>query len=358
MREWRSVFAFRPLSHFATLPLFVYSLCHFATLPLFADELPVPPETTMVSPPNALMMGSQPVKATALRTRLSAEQARAFYEKALPKNGWTIQEAPWLQRAVQERDATREKLAAQPELSKDPRAAATLSDENFQRFQMAARQQLYAERDRERLFIGFASSGNQTMLAITRWEGDRNNPAGLDPSAPAPAWPAANPCCEGQEVPAALRQTPASIPAYPAGRLISTGASPAAVGRQTVSEMYLTADAADAVKAYYRQQMAYNGWTEESSDRRSDSQVAQMLGAQATQFGWDTLTFRNDRGMCLIVLTEYHPTDQEAASGSPSPLALLTAPSPEGQAGTTERTLIGITYLEGAALSRRATEQP
>lgn len=289
----------------------------------------------------SLVMGSQPVKAAGLRTTLSADQARAFYERALKKQGWTIQPVPWLEESQKQRAALEQRLKEHPEQASDPNTAAMLSEENFQRFQNAAKEQLYAARGAEHLLLAFAPSGDKTLLTIARWEGEADNPLGLPASpsgaeAAAPAWPAANPCCGGgDEVPQALRTMPSTIPDYPNGRLVSSGGAPGGRGRGVRSETYLTADGADQVAEYYRRQMAYNGWTEsERSPGMSDAQAQQLLGPQAAQLRWDTLSFRDDHGLCTIVVTEYHPAEGESAGTSP------------------EHTVIGVNYVESEGLSR------
>ena len=325
-----------------------------------ADELPAPPDVKAMPQAYSLMMGSQPVKAVGLRTKLPVDQARAFYESALKKQGWVLTPVPWLAESEQQREALRKALAEHPEHANDPQATAMLSEENFQRFQNAAREQLYAVRGKEHLLLAFTPSSDKTLLTITRWEGSADNPLGMSQAAnPAlaqpgvrPSWPAANPCCGGSgEVPQALRTMPSTIPSYPNGRMISSGSAPGGRGRGAMSETYLTADGADQVADYYRHQMAYNGWTEsERPAGISESQAQQLLGPKAGQFRWDSLSFRDDHGLCTIVVTEYRPTE-----GAPeSPLAGALLPAPEaGRTGPPEHTVVGITYVESQGLSRK-----
>ncbi len=321
------------------------------------EELPLPPDVQATPRPYTLVMGSQPVQAVGLRTTLSIEQARSFYEKALAKHGWTILEVPWLGESEKQREALRKAVAEHPEKADDPQVTAVLSNDNLQRVRAAARQQLYAVNGSDHVLVGFSQSGNATLLTLARWTGSAENPLAVpasgQPTGTSPTWPAANPCCAGAGVPGALRQLPSSIPAYPTGRMITTGTGPVGAGKRAVmAETYLTADSTDQVVDYYRHHMAYNGWTEvEGGSQSSSAEMEQLLGPRAGQFKWTSLTFQDDRGMCSVVVTEYRPTE---GGGGPaeSPLLMLVPGGASGSTGMKEQTLIGVNYLEASGLNR------
>ena len=322
--------------------------------PVRAEEFPRPSDVKTAPPWCSLSIGSQPVKAAGLKTSLSMQQARMFYQKALAKQGWTIQPVPWMGEAQKQRQMLEQTLKEHPE--RGPQNAAeqeqlqsVLSSENIGRFQAAADQQLYAIRGAEHALLAFTMSGERTLIAVSRWEGDSRPPLespAPQTAEPVPAWPAVNPCCTG-EVPAAARSVPSTVPPYPNGRMVTAGASPAQNGRSIAMETYMTADSADQVAEFYRRNMGYNGWIEgeEPGSEDAGQRARQMFGAQAGQLSWKTLTFRNDHGLCTIVVTEY-----TGAMPSASPMAATIAESQGRTAGTNERTMIGINYVESSFL--------
>ena len=102
-----------------------------------------------------------------------------------------------------------------------------------------------------------------------------------------------------------------------------------------MSEMYLTADSVEQAEAYYRTQMAYNGWVAKDIGVDPAQSLGQVLGPKAAQLKTRTLAFQNDRGMCGVVIVE-------------SPEQPLTGSS------AAEHTIIMVNYLESDFLKGSA----
>jgi hypothetical protein len=376
---------------------------HFAALPPLyaAEDLPLPRDVRGLSEPHALAMGSQPIQVQAFTTSLSLEELRAFYLKELPKRGWRVQGVPWMERAserledirktqeglakakqehpelaanpelkpkLDELNAAEAKLellarhfgaatgeaAAPPELPPSPEAlpAATqgLPELRTDQLRELAGRQIYAVQGEQHLLLHFNPQHERTRVFVNRWEPGSLGDASSDSQSQG-VWPGENPCCTSDAVPNVLRALPASVPQYPTGRLVTTGASPRLnTGGGSASEMYLTADSVEQAAEFYRRQMAYHGWTETAMPGAAADGLAQRLGPQAQQLHATLLAFRSEDAMCAVVIGEHQG---HAAVSSIVGAAGGTAP-PE----TTERTLIIVSYLEQAFLARARQYDP
>jgi hypothetical protein len=179
--------------------------------------------------------------------------------------------------------------------------------------------------------------------------------ASLEAAAGGANWPQANPCCTGQSVPQALRQLPTSIPQYPGARPFATGADPQFNAQGgLVSELSVTEDPLHQVQAFYRRQMAFNGWSEMSVPPHEDQDLTAAWASMGIQMRSEVLVFRNDQASCVIGMTQGLPLPTDAAQASeqagdagvgvPGALPPLTDPS---------RTFIAINYMAAPVWSER-----
>jgi hypothetical protein len=154
---------------------------------------------------------------------------------------------------------------------------------------------------------------------------------------------AANPCCGGGTVPPQLRKVPHSVPPYPNGRMITASEFGGAM-----SEISLTEDSLAEVVAFYREHMAYNGWTPEqaASPAELERALREGMGAQAAGITSSMLSFHNGRALCTVIVMRHE------AGGSPFDLAGLPPearqqlPPEVAQMAGSERTVIAVQYLE------------
>ncbi len=326
-----------------------------------AEELPLPADVSGVHGPYEVIVGAQPIRMEGFETALSVEHIRTFFEQALPKQGWQLGPLPWVPHVKDQREALQRTVQQHPELTTDPTSKAQLesAEAGLARLNEHTKQFLYAIRGHEQVLLNFSPQGQSTLVFINRWdsavpalpgsEGVTSLPGaepccagkvsaqGSDEGAgralpSQEGWPAVNPCCSGESVSGALRKLPSSIPQYPSGRMVTTGAVPmSSADRKVMSEMYLTADSVDQVVEYYQKHMAYNGWFRVEGPATGGN-LSQFLGPQAAMVNATLLMFRQQEGnMCGVVVVE----------------------RPSGQGGdSNERTLIFVNYIESPMLGR------
>ncbi len=357
-----------------------------------AEELPLPIGVSKLHKPRELVMGSQPVKMTGYSTDWSLEQLRKFYEQELPKRGWRIEPLPWLEQVRQQREkldkAIKEhqtEIESNPDLKKQVETVRGSSP----KLEEMMRRQMYAAKGKDRVLLNFTSANNKqkTVVYINQWEGpvfagglqaenaafmgmgsaqalsplptlgSSGDAAGSSPGAPGsgPAggqWPQANPCCGGQRVPQALRKMPSSVPTYPNGRIVATGAAPSSNSSSAVNEMFMTEDSVEQVSEFYRSQMVYNGWSADETSEKSLIQARQMLGPQADRLNMKLLTFKSGDAQCGIAIVE----NIGNPSNMPGLQSIVEGKGTAGGKGNTasggERTVVMVNYLETQALKR------
>ena len=333
----------------ATLPVFLL----LAAGPLgYAEQFPLPGDVEELPQPYELTLGSRPVQAQGFSTRLSLEQLRAFYEQALPQQGWDIRPLPWAAQFQDKVDELERLMEEQPELADDPQVAEQLASIDTEKIEQFMRRAIYAVRGTEHVLLTINPQGARTLVFVNRWEepvsGARSSqdaPPGFLGVSPADGdaragWPAVNPCCGDEEVPGALRKLPNSIPRYPNGRLTSTGGS---ASQRAMSEMYLTEDAPATIADYYRQQMTYNGWSRIESVPE-DQDLGQLIGQAGLSMSAKALAFRNTHGVCHIVAVA-QPQGVGVLGAAGAGAAPFDAAG-QGQAASRERTFITVTYLK------------
>ena len=334
-----------------------------------AADLPVPPDATGVGPAADMVLGEQPIKAQEFVSKLSVEQVRAFYERELPKRGWTLRALPWMAQMEAMHGKLAEELKRRPELRDDPATAGqiAMAQRGYEMLNAHMRGALYAGQDAHRLLLNFHQEEEGTVISVSRWdetatigETFAGRPVSQAPSAPlgsatgAPSWPEANPCCSGAAVPPSLRQLPSSVPQYPTGRMVSTGAVPTLAGvQQAATELYLTTDTADAVSVFYTEHMGYNGWAPVELPGAAVSDAEQLAASQGLPMASRFLAFKNSGGgMCTVTISSFTGLPKDARSQlSPELLEqnpmmgeLLNAEGPGG--APAERTVITVSYLE------------
>lgn len=311
------------------------------------EDFPLPADGEMLTPPSDAVVGTQPVTVQVMSTKLTIEQLKTYYEHALTKQGWALQQAPWAASYEESLKKIERFTAEHPEIKDSPDFQKSV--DKMQQVEELKKQQVHASRADERLMLGFSPQGPRTLVFINRWQDRQDGAFPSDTAAAAPAqagWPASNPCCTGESVPLAMRKVPNSIPSYPNGRLISTGAPPASSTR-TASEMYMTDDSPETVERFYRSQLTYNGWTALNIPSQALAQSTQYLTPEAAALKPVMLAFRNENRICGITITE-RPGNQGQLSG---PLAQALGDS-------SEKTMIFVNYVESQSLERARRYRP
>lgn len=284
-------------------------------------KVPLPPgvSESELDEPFELVLGAQPTKVQVYASRISADGLRRFYEQALPKAGWTVNVLPWMSQVQEASRRMEEELAQHPEKLREEGMGqqVQLARTQLRAFEEHMQNAIYAVRGSERLLLRFMPEAGQTVVGIHRWEADSSGvdpftwlqgpgggPAG--PQGPEQLnWPHANPCCSGQGVPNDLRRMPQSVPRYPNGRIVSSGAGPGqAEGGQAVMEFYSSPDPVEQVVEFYRTQMAYNGWQLQPTSSSLTGPGDDFDGTAAS-FKTEMLKFRNERALCLIGASQY-----------------------------------------------------
>jgi len=330
-----------------------------------ADDLPLPPDVkrSELDEPFELILGLQRTDAQAFTTRLSADGVRAFYEQALPKQGWELTSLPWMAQAQQNRDALEQAAKEHPEWQEDPAISQQLHlmRQGVKAYeQHIGRRSLVAARGAERVFLRFEPQGTGALVLLQRWEESSAQAGGLGNlsgtgtglGAQGPlagggqGWPLANPCCDGSQVPDTLRRVPHSVPVYPNGRMIAASSSGTG-GAVDAGETYVSSDSIDQVAEFYRRHMAYNGWTPVEMPAPDAALLRQVQGLPADRVRHEVLAFRNRQAICGVIVTQLLGPTEEAfmASLTPEQRAMLP-PAVSNRIGTDERTLIAVDYME------------
>lgn len=323
----------------------------------YAAELPLPPDVSKahLGDPFEMVIGSQPTRAQMYATRMSVEGVRAFYEQSLPKHGWQVEPLPWVAHVQQNRKTFEQAMRQHPEIAGDPALTQQLQQirEGFGARQPNTARALYATQGQERALVMFDPMEQQTMVMVQRWEQTSASPGGPFDAVDATketgqaGWPTENPCCTGAQVPEPLRKVPTTVPRYPNGRMIVATSGPG--GQPTeATETYLSKDSVEAVMDFYRQHMAYNGWTLLDTPETSTNAMRPYLGPQAEQFDMQILSFRNEQAICGVVATaSLGGMGAEASAGlTPAQRAALPAEVSATMPNPDERTLITVNYME------------
>ena len=357
-------------------------------LPASAEmDLPLPKENSGLAGPYETMLGRRPVKIYAFETTLSPDALREFYLKMLPKHGWQVQSPPWMakwgqglaqaeQSIAQAEAGALEKLDSlrkeRPDEMKEVDDQQVLSQVRSQLQPVMSRMNearqmmqhtLYAFREDEYALINMTPRLASTGVFINRWQGDLFNPqkpggqqgqgasggrSGLSP----------NICCTGESVPVEARKLPLSIPDYPEAKMIAAGAP---ARSSMVSAVYISHDPLESIEAFYRERMAYNGWTEgkprEDTQSRLQQRVADLTGSpekvSALKAKTAHLSFKNDEGMCVIAIAET-PAAHSLLPGFPAAATEAQAASPEQE--PVSNTAILVNFIGHDALKRGATK--
>ncbi len=362
-----------------------------------ADSLPRPEGYQNLSGPYEAKVGERTMQGEAFSIQKSAAQIHAFYEKALPRQGWRLEALPWEGEQAKEKIQGLIKAREDPRVQKDPQTKAQI-DQVLAQLQTGREQMLYAVKDKERLLIRMAPAGGITWVYLTQWKESsaETKPPWLDqvpgsssvPGAAAmSSLPGGKPCCGAdqgmKEVPESERKMPQAIPRYPQGRLIATSVIPSRNGGQAAMfEVYRSGDVPEQVKAFYRREMVYNGWSvwdlPTPARMSSSSQMPGVTTAQAKQFEQmaqrvDTgqVVFRKGSALCTIMVAQMSEAmsqgmgidQQSLLQAAPQLSELLKTASPGGGAQPhqaaelpKDRTMIIVTYYPSLP-TLRVTQQ-
>lgn len=316
------------------------------------EEFPLPPDVAELGPPAEMVLGAQPTRAQGYVTKLSPEGVRGFYRGALPKAGWTFAQLPWMEQIAKGQEAMTTFSKEHPEQARDPAAQRQMqmAQDGYRALSRQMDRVVYAVRGAERVLVMVEPGEQGTDVVIQRWE-DADGHDGALGGAPDGAslpgsqatWPEANPCCGGGAVPPQLRKVPQSVPPYPNGRMIT--ASEIGGG---MSEISLTEDSLAEVMDFYREHMAYNGWTpvQTASPQELERALREGMGAQAAGIASSMLSFRNERALCSVIVMQHAAGVSPFDLSSLPPEARQQLPPEVTQMAGPERTTIAVQYME------------
>lgn len=211
-------------------------------------------------------------------TAMPVEELLAFYGKALSSNGWRMEPLPWQTQHAQAMDHIDEAMKKDPAVAQD--AAMQARQAQLQRTQRSLERRLHAVHGQDHVVVQLLPyPGEQTAVFLNRWSGQ----AGWERTASSPAG-ADQSCCSGAPLanPGVL---PMSLPQYPGSAVIAKSAGTTG---DNATVALTTPDGADAVEAFYKKQMAYNGWQLEQASTQGE--------------GLRFLSFHNNSRLCGIVL--------------------------------------------------------
>ncbi len=336
----------------------------------WTNDVPLPKDVKRLSPVVELTLGAQPVQARGLHTALSAADARQFYQAALSKDGWQLDTAPWMAKAKEQMANLARVQQEHPDewkrLKPDVKQQLDRVDPSVLRTQIE--RALYGRRGAERILVEVSPDDEGAMVLIYRWDEPAASPRPSVLSqkiadAPeaslieAPPTALTQPCCSAEPLPTSTtmlsRTLPPSVPVYPGSRALSSLSPSGPLG--LASEIYLSADPADQVMAYYRTQMGRAGWVYDPVSERMGQDVRPYLGSQAASAKMQFLTFRKGEAACGVVVGEQlnptsTPASSEPASSGPA--------SAEPGSTSKEQTLIALTYVTLPSTASRTYRPP
>ncbi len=323
-----------------------------------AEQIPLPSDAGTPAPPIQAMIGRQAVSVQMFHSRRSIEELRAFYLEELPKQGWRIEELPWMAAIdgrIKKLDEIRTQLetverehasdqAAIKALHEKPefqKLQAFLNDENIQKVRERATRMLHAVRRHKgepskHVLLSMSPTSNGTGVDVNQWKGDwpptpqaQKKEGELDhaEAEKTPGWPTTNVCCTGEAVPFSERKLPLSIPDYPNARMVTAGAS--VVGGMT-SAMYMSPDVLSDIENFYRSHMAYNGWVA----RKDDASRSKLPDALAKNVQAAQMSFKKGSEHCGVTLTAWV--------------------GPQKPGDKKDQTVIVVTYLDGEQFRKDA----
>lgn len=298
------------------LALSLMAVLGLCALPVAADDLPLPGDVQQTSDPYEAMVGRRPVTVRTFQTKLPLDALRAFYQKALSRRGWTVQTGtPWADQYRQRWDdfeKVKQDYAQAFSQIADPNVREQIAalEQRHENIEEGLARSLSARREQERLSLLFTPQERSTAVFVTRWmeespaesgAGGSGGDTGAPTAAAPPQAPQSNVCCTGEAVPPEARSLPLSIPDYPGAKMVAAS-GPAQ--RRFRSAVYTSQDPRERIMDFYRQHMAYNGWT---LIEQPEGQPQLPIGVGAslpTSIKMAQMAFKDAHGLCGILLTE------------------------------------------------------
>ena len=214
--------------------------------------LPLPQGVAGTRGPTPLRMGASLLQVESFATAMDQREVRTFYRRTLPSAGWRMDLLPWQASHVAAMQRMEETLQRSPNAPEAPALRARLDTLKATKDETLGGQ-LYATRGEEHVLISVQPADSGTVVFLNRWEGT-------------PPWAraAAGGRRKGRAAARDAGSKPVSraplfvsVPRYPGVEDLS---GPASESTDDATQRWGTSDATEPVAAYYRKQMARNGW--------------------------------------------------------------------------------------------------